>query len=544
MNFIKKEVREDYINNESPQTELVKECGDCPQIEIDAPQETEKIEKGFVPEYYRVVLPKKLDLGKIIKKHPLPADLDNKNRPNALMEDVRFMLGQIVEVFTNNKDLNPVFTDGYANLCSGQMQTKVRDYDKILKWAVDAGILETNNHFIPGAKCRGYRFTKKYEGFSIRHFDLYGKKFVKLNKAGVCKKTISKHPHLWKYHQGLEIDFDAVPDVIKGLKNKTYKDVRQDMNHPRNKSKYKKWLKKELKNEASRIIIYKQNCWINAASKLDDRAWLFKRDTNIGRLHTNVSGLKRELRPLLTYKGQQLIACDIKNSQPALSVALLDPNCWKKLDITKRILNYNKTLRHNKFHKTITKHTPIILGDLLSGKTSQDIRAYREAALEGRMYELMMNRYEKVKGKPISRDLIKKKFLSILFTPTYYNEQDKVYCALREEFPTVFEIFEWINTGYEKFKNGVGNGKNKRGKDEQSSALALVLQQLEADLILNYTVPMIIKNEPDMPIFTIHDSIVTTAGNEYKLKKYMIKAAYEYLGFTPKFEIEFDKWYV
>lgn len=140
----------------------------------------------------------------------------------------------------------------------------------------------------------------------------------------------------------------------------------------------------------------------------------------------------------------------------------------------------------------------------------------------GEMYELMMSRYEKVKGKPISRDLIKKFFLRILFTPTHFNEQDNVHCALREEFPTVFEIFEWINTGYEKFKNGVGNGKNKRGKDEQSSELALVLQQLEAELILDYTVPLIIKNEPKMPIFTIQDSIVTTAGNEYKVKKYMM----------------------
>ena len=124
------------------------------------------------------------------------------------------------------------------------------------------------------------------------------------------------------------------------------------------------------------------------------------------------------------------------------------------------------------------------------------------------------------------------------------NNQDKVYCALREELPTVFDIFEWINTGYEKFKNGVGNGRNKRGKDEQSSALALVLQQLEAELILDHTIPLIIENEPDLPIFTIHDSIVTTAGNEYKLKKYMIKAACEYLGFTPTIEIEYDKWYV
>jgi len=140
--------------------------------------------------------------------------------------------------------------------------------------------------------------------------------------------------------------------------------------------------------------------------------------------------------------------------------------------------------------------------------------------------------------------------LSILFSPTFYNNKNQLYKDLKQEFPNVFKMYEWVNTGYEKFKNGTGvkagetKGHNARGKDEQSAALSLILQNIESKLILNTAIPLILEYEPNVPIFPLHDSIVTTLGNEFKIHNWMKKAAFQLFGFTPQVSIEYDKWLI
>jgi len=111
-------------------------------------------------------------------------------------------------------------------------------------------------------------------------------------------------------------------------------------------------------------------------------------------------------------------------------------------------------------------------------------------------------------------------------------------------------MYEWVNTGYEKFKNGTGvkagetKGHNARGKDEQSAALSLILQNIESKLILDTAVPLILEYEPNVPIFPLHDSIVTTLGNEVIIHNWMKKAAFQLFGFTPQVSIKYNKWLI
>lgn len=488
--------------------------------------------------YYVVRLPKNLRLGKHLQKHPLPKGLNNEKNPTKLLEDVQYVLGTISRVFTNNKNIT-VFTKEYANICSSILSTVVRDYKIILQWSVDTGLLETDNHYIPNEKCRGYRWAGKYATeYKVQRVELYGKKFQKAAKSNIDKQTRLQYPHLWRFYKDLEVNLEPVDEIIEKRRPKTMEDVKEKM---LKETKYKGLTEEDFKKEQNHILLEREIHWKNALENLDEGFLCFKKDETVGRLHTNVSGLKRELRPLLSYKGERLIGCDMKNSQPALSVALLDPECWDKINLKKRILTHNKELRQSKFHTTQFNQVPDVLDDLWQGVVSKDVEDYRAAALNGGMYELMMDRYEKITDKSIDRDTIKTRYLSILFSPTYFNEQDKVYIQLRKEFPTVFQIFEWVNTGYKKFKNGV-NGKMKRKPDEQSSALALLLQQLEAELILDNIVPLIKKQAPDVPLFTIHDSIVTTVGNEDLVKECMEQGSKQFLGFSPVIEIEYGKW--
>ena len=51
-------------------------------------------------------------------------------------------------------------------------------------------------------------------------------------------------------------------------------------------------------------------------------------------------------------------------------------------------------------------------------------------------------------------------------------------------------------------------------KRKEKSLLARILQSIESDIIVNRASKRIAKEQPDLPIFTIHDSIATILGNE------------------------------
>ena len=507
-----------------------------------------ELPKSLTFNTYRVYLPTKLDLVKFIEKHPLPK-LNNAKCSFRQLDNVKYILGCVYDVLSNNKDLYPVGTLGYANLCAEYICKVVTDYKKILDWAVENELLKSDNKYIIGEKCTGYRWHKNW-GNKVRAYDLLKKEIVKQKLRNVCQKTIIKYPELWQYHQGLEIDMSQVNKVLASIKDKTIEDIKEDMNNLKHRWKYKDFSDAEMKEEINRQLITKQNSRFQAAEKFDDKRWCFKQDDNIERLHTNLTGIKRELRPLVSYQGTPLVGCDIVNSQPAISNVLFDKYCWENLNLERIILHYNTELRKSITHKTGFKHTREILKTILAGNTTNDIIEFKNASLDGRVYELMMEKYIAIKGKSITRDDSKKLYLSILFTPTFYNNKNKLYKDLKQEFPNVFKMYEWVNTGYEKFKNGTGvkagktKGHNARGKNEQSAALSLILQNIESKWILDTAIPLILEYEPNEPMFPLHDSIVTTLGNEFKIHNWMKKAAFQLFGFTPQVSIEYNKWLI
>ncbi len=65
----------------------------------------------------------------------------------------------------------------------------------------------------------------------------------------------------------------------------------------------------------------------------------------------------------------------------------------------------------------------------------------------------------------------------------------------KAHFPMVYEVFSLI-------------------KRKEKSLLARILQSIESDIIVNKASKRIARERPDLPIFTIHDSIVTSLGDE------------------------------
>ena len=89
----------------------------------------------------------------------------------------------------------------------------------------------------------------------------------------------------------------------------------------------------------------------------------------------------------------------------------------------------------------------------------------------------------------------------------------------RTLFSTIFDLFSRI-------------------KAREHNTLAILLQNIESQAILHLICARIAKEKPTLPIFTIHDSIVTTAGNEQIVHDIMRQELKDITGLVPTLKIE------
>ena len=76
-------------------------------------------------------------------------------------------------------------------------------------------------------------------------------------------------------------------------------------------------------------------------------------------------------------------------------------------------------------------------------------------------------------------------------------------------------------------------------KEKDNNNLPRLLQQIESTLVLKHIVPRIASERSDLPIFTIHDNVVTTVGNEAYVERIMREEIERLTGLQPKFGIEY-----
>ncbi len=143
-------------------------------------------------------------------------------------------------------------------------------------------------------------------------------------------------------------------------------------------------------------------------------------------------------------------------------------------------------------------------------------------ALNGDLYLSIGARLEEQMGLIIKdRGVLKDIVFSVLFSDNRFISQPEAEPKrlFRDMFPAVYEIFRMI-------------------KIHNPSALAVLLQTIESQLVLGKIVKQIQIERPTIPIFTLHDSILSTEGNEDYCKSVMIELTEKYIGFRPNVKSE------
>jgi hypothetical protein len=153
----------------------------------------------------------------------------------------------------------------------------------------------------------------------------------------------------------------------------------------------------------------------------------------------------------------------------------------------------------------------------LTGKGLQTAK-YIKLVENGEFYEYMQEHFEPIYPQKFdTRQKTKEEVLRIFYMdprkdriPFY-----KPCQTFREHFSEIYQLFRLI-------------------KSVDYTYLPIMLQRLESLLVLDVICREISRLYPHIPLFTIHDNIITTKGNEGFVKAVMQEQIAEWTGYTPK----------
>lgn len=397
------------------------------------------------------------------------------------------------------------------------------------------GIVESDNKYIIGEKSKGYRLLAPFNStpkiiilgesdeakinqkVSIESFDNDSKKLKPLYKSFNPKLCID-YPSVikegfieyWQHDgEGLPIFIDDIifdrPDSFELIKHCN------EFDNAHHRDSYHKLI----------------NGTMIPGSLLHSKQFFFKVDKQGYRLHTNLTNLRKDLRKHIKYDEERLVAWDLKNSQPFFLNVLLNPSFWdykNKAQLNFRELNGElKSLKELKERGIDPSITMLKIKKISSEHGFQE---FKNVTLQGNLYEFLQEMSYEFFDMVISREKAKNEFIRILF--------DKAMSVRKYHYDTE-DAFALCFPGLLEFLD-------KTFKSVKHNTLALLLQQIESNVILRVVCPAIAKKYPKIPLFTVHDSIVTSEGNEELIKPIIEEEIRRVTGgLTPILKLE--KWF-
>lgn len=486
---------------------------------------------------YFALIPSNLDLEAHLAQYPITDYMfvqDNRGIIRSVskyggigsslkFDPVRFIyiLGLISSIPARNKD--SITETGYVSINSKLIRNFFKDYLSYLDYLILTGVLETKGQYIQGKQSKGYRFTERYANAPLVRYDypafiqntdnvasiqeeIYNKK-----TGNFVHNPILDFPYLsyWYSTKGLQIDEEAaLTCAYQMMQDKISKGIQSwDINRDKSRNNLIK-----RKNPLTQYHAALYN--INSIAIGDYKVSI---DSNVHRLHSVITNLQKDYRRFLSYNGQKLVNVDICNSQPYLLCLLLNPSFWDKTsDIPLNI----GMLSHNIQGMVQEEHLSEIYKYVLSLSACHDtaLENYIKTASQGKVYEYMQEVINKRENVNLKRDDIKTMILTTLFSKNRFMPTYKKY--FKQNFPQIYELIRLV-------------------KKENHETLACILQNIESEIILHRCCCQIwnISNH-QVPVFTIHDSICTTIGNEVFEEEIMIQELTKAVGEIPFIKIE------
>lgn len=237
--------------------------------------------------------------------------------------------------------------------------------------------------------------------------------------------------------------------------------------------------------------------------------------------------MKCELRKCLSINGQELQGVDIKNSQPLFSTLVaIDHLTNKTMRSRMRSYQPNRKPPTSKKKRSRSKALPITMGESTQVLTlhgtckgnvliPEDLAKCLQVCENGRFYESLMP-----SDADQSDERYRKKFKKMVFRDVFYGDYFPNPLASRmwNRFPSLLRVLCDL----------------KRKDYRRPSWL---MQARESKFVIDTVCRRIMSERPDVPLVTIHDSIMTTPGH-LPYVECVMRDEFAKIGVSPTLELQ------
>lgn len=255
----------------------------------------------------------------------------------------------------------------------------------------------------------------------------------------------------------------------------------------------------EALNAIQNLPTKKYNYSLSAILKIQHRDIFYHVDSTSHRYHSNITNLPSDLVQYIRIQGKELAGIDIANSQLYFFTLLLtEPH---------KAAKYAK----DKIFSMLLKSLKYI--------DSLDVKMYVFLAISGQLYEFLWDKFREQGLVFMDRKAVKKQVFVILFGSLCY--WSKAHEVFERWFPSVYERICIL-----------------KGKDFKR--LAILLQTVESDLVLNKILTRIYSEHSGTIAVTKHDSVMTSilTNDIDSVSLIMNEVLSEFIGKPPKMKID------
>ncbi len=475
----------------------------------------------------KILCPGNLDYYELLKK--LPDRLPNGRK--LVAEHVFFLIDKIATRIIQDRD-DLVDSDGYVQLYSWELNDQIPSYKEVIRCLIKEGIIESNDSYVASniasssnfVRCIGYRLSETYntEFKEIELNDLRLKR-LKRSAAQFSYRQRYEYKHLLQwFDERLILDKEAALDYNQRqydeIKNDKTKWKSKIIHHPFYGKVPSGEPKDPYRGYKARInkIKYFRNpdLFTRAASR---------------RLYTSLTSLNKDLRRFLTYDGQPLVSLDVSSCQPYLVLPLLDPAFWTDDHLHFSIGDINQYHIARKYRSIIKSfylddNKYIYMLDKI--QDSQGFQRYRDDVTSGHFYQRFYDKHKNSLGKDCLWDdphlitLDDLKWRMLMYLNADYRWNSPVKQGFKIDYPEVHELLMFLKSL------------------DDSNEISTILMSMEATLMLFRIAKTLSSDYPMIPIFSIHDSLVTTLGYEEFVEMEMIEEFEKCIGIAPKIKTE------
>lgn len=422
---------------------------------------------------------------------------------------------------------------GYVNLSSELLiKTISNTYLRHIEYLCEIGVLEVNNRYSNRKHfSKSYRLAEDYRTSSIVVVKLKDTDVsleIRKNKSGSSKAelvTLNRDFfHLVRHFDGLKFNAEAANKYIGKI---MYED--------------------SLQNGISRVEYFSdrlREIRINNML-LSRKEYNLKIDSTAGRLHSTITRMKKEFRHFLTYKGEPLVGLDLKASQPFLAQLLLTTRFWEPVrrrnDHSHPIClsDLSGRLKHEDWK--LLSGWASGAGGMISpmsyikglGVDNESVMVYQKLVNTEDIYSSLLNdlhilvrsndefkRLYKADAFPLTRTHLKILVMRGMYASPHSKKpiNQLAQKLFNNRFPSVNVMFKAVK-------------KVIPGKHEM---LAILLQAIEAELILTRVCKSIVGKTPKIPFFTIHDSVLTVPRYETVVQEVIENLIEKNIGYKPR----------